>query len=122
MTAGQSRVLVLLLVLLGLEAVVSQPVRTFAHAAAKGQIDLSGFATPTSGGLGLPGPIAAAFGYSVGGLALIALAAVAPDVATTFVVLLIVLALVTHGSDFAVAGQALVNAVQAVSPSTPAKK
>lgn len=99
MTNAQARVLVLLIVLLVLESVVSPTTHALWAGALQGKLDLRPLVESKNGKL--PAPAAALIAYSIGGLSLVALAAVAPDVATMFTVLLLVLVLVTHGTVFA---------------------
>jgi|SRR6185437_8554844 len=89
MTPGQTRVLVLLAVLLGLEMALSPNVRNVVAGAFGGK----------QAGNNIPPDqmAAAAFGYGVGGLAVFGLAAVAPRVATGIVLLLIALVLLSNG-------------------------
>lgn len=85
MTDGQTRVLVLLLLLLGTEALLSPTTR--------------GYLTDPRTLSNLPGHVPLLIAWGVGGGALFGLATVAPTVATDIVVLLLVLIFIAHGTD-----------------------
>ena len=89
MTPGQTRVLVLLGLLLGLEMALSPNVRDAVAGLFGGK--------QHGGGVAPDAMAAAAFGYGAGALALFALAAVADRVATGIVLLLILLVLLSNG-------------------------
>ncbi|HEY7975735.1 MAG TPA: hypothetical protein VID72_10355 [Ktedonobacterales bacterium] len=88
MSDGQTRVLVLLLTLFGIETLFNPTFRGNLIAGASGKLPsqtmLAGF-----------------LGWSVGGVALVALAAPAPKAATWIVVIFIALALLTHPQLYA---------------------
>lgn len=90
MTTGQIRVLTLLLVLLGVQAIINPNVRSV----------LSGHLTKEqsqSGALGIPSVYLAGYiGVGAAAVALVALAAPAPRLATYIVLAFIALALIEH--------------------------
>lgn len=87
MTPGQTRVLVLLGVLFGLETLLNPTFRGNLAKGATGQLAPQVFA-------------AGALGWGVSGVALVALAAPAPRLATWVVVIFITLALLTHSQGW----------------------
>ena len=97
MNPGQTRVLVLLLIIMGLEIAWSEPLKA---ALAGGQGNLTAHELR-----------AAAVGYGAGGLALLALGAWAPNVATWIAVLFLVLMLFNHANDVAHATGVATNAL-----------
>jgi len=84
MTPGQTRVLVLLLLLLGMEVFFNPSLGSQLKSVASGDLRTD------------QGVLMAFAGYTAGGLALLALAAVADGLATGIVVLLILLVLFSH--------------------------
>ena len=97
MTTGQTRVLVLLGVLLGVQALFNPNIARI----------LTGHLNPTQqqgGALGLPGVVIAGYvGTGAAAVALVALAAPAPNLATWIVVLFIVMALLEHPQGWSAA-------------------
>lgn len=97
MNSDQWRVLGILGAVLGVEVLFSPDAKAAVVGLGKGQYK------PTSGsstGAGaLPGPLAGLFGYAVAGLALVALADVAPNLATWLAALALVYALLSHGDS-----------------------
>lgn len=102
MTAGQTRVLVLLMVLFGLDVTFNPTLKNnILHG------NLSGFAP-------------AYIGLGVGGVALVALAAPAPKVATYIVLAFILMVLIEHSAAWAgLLGQASAS-LQSLTGSAPA--
>ena len=102
MTAGQTRVLVLMLVIIGCEAFFSQPFRDA----------LSGKTAPLTTAMFVPGPaglppVAAAMAaYGIGGVAMVALAGVAPGLATGLAVVFLIGVLLGHAPEVAGLAQA----------------
>lgn len=108
MSDGQTRVLVLLLVLFGIETAFNPTFRGNLAAGAKGDLP--------------PQTMLAGFlGWSVGGVALVALAAPAPKAATWIVVIFIALALLTHPQGYSAALGKATAAMQQLTR-TPAPK
>lgn len=106
MTDGQTRVLALLGVLLGLQALINPNVRRI----------LSGHLSPTEqkgGALGLPGVYVAGYiGVGAAALALVALAGPAPKLATWIVVIFLALALLEHSDAWSAALSASLAGIQ----------
>lgn len=88
MSDGQTRVLVLLLVLFGIETAFNPTFRGNLVAGASGKLPPQTM-------------LAGYLGWSVGGVALVALAAPAPKAATWIVMIFIALALLTHPDGYA---------------------
>lgn len=90
MSDGQTRVLVLLLVLFGIEVTFNPTFR-------------GNLAAGASGNLPPQTMLAGFLGWSVGGIALVALAAPAPKAATYIVLAFILMALLTHPQAYSAA-------------------
>ena len=90
MSDGQTRVLVLLLTLFGIEAAFNPTFRGNLVAGASGKLPPQTM-------------LAGYLGWSVGGVALVALAAPAPKAATWIVLIFIALALLTHPDTYSAA-------------------
>lgn len=96
MSSGQWRVLILLAVLLGVDILVNPTARDTLTRAKSGDVSgmWSGLADSLAGG------VPQMYGWGIGALALVALAAVAPDLATWIVVLFIAIVALSHAADF----------------------
>ena len=90
MSDGQTRVLVLLLALFGIEALFNPTFRSNLVAGASGKLPPQTM-------------LAGYLGWTIGGVALVALAAPAPRVATYIVLAFILMALLTHPDTYAAA-------------------
>ena len=116
MSDGQTRVLVLLLTLFGIEALFNPTFRSNLVAGASGKLPPQTM-------------LAGYLGWTIGGVALVALAAPAPRVATYIVLAFILMALLTHPDTYAAAlgkataaMQQLTTAPASTNSSTSAKK
>lgn len=90
MNSGQSRVLVIMLLTLGIEALFSPQFTTALGQASKGHLP-DAYASLKTGGM-----YAALAAYALALLAILALAAPAPQVATWIALLILVYALLSH--------------------------
>ena len=98
MTSGQWRVLSLLVVLLVLEVLFTPEATDAWNQLRSGKLSAGQFLQDA--GSAITGSTTMALGWGVGAIALVAFAAYAPDLATWFVVLLLVLVAVTHPDLF----------------------
>lgn len=106
MSDGQTRVLVLLLALFGIEALFNPTFRSNLVAGATGKLP--------------PHTMLAGYlGWTIGGVALVALAAPAPRVATYIVLAFILMALLTHPDTYAAALGKATAAMQQLTAAPP---
>jgi hypothetical protein len=104
MTTGQTRVLVLLLILLALEAVkqpaIKQQLVSIVNAV-NGNANAAATGTTAASSYGAPFSLGQVAYWVIGALAIVALAAPAPDMATLLVIVLIVLVVLSDVSTYA---------------------
>lgn len=104
MTDGQWRVFALLCVVLGIEVATSQNTRTALGALVK--LDWGGFAQASEGAPQM------LFGFGIGGLVLVGLAAWQEGLATSLVILLLILVLINRSDAIAPAVTAAGDAIR----------